>query len=348
MPRKNTLLRIAMASAAAVGLTACNPGPAPEPTADRGDLVAAALAEGEVTYYTTQLQPLNVAIKEGFEAAYPGITVNLVERFTPSALAQRIDADVRATGRIDADVLVAVSDQALVEYLAEVELTQPISAEEFGVGPEYQYGPNGVAYGSLLPIIGYNTEILEAAGADPIASWQDLLQPELRGLIQIADPGSSPTFGGFWSVMYNSEELGEDFIAAMGETEYQPVATSTVGTEQLIAGQAGVLIASVTSQLDPAKEAGHPIDYWFPESPTPIMQTYNMFPTGSANPNAGRLLLEWLWTEEGQLAGLGPGFASVLGDLPTMLPQPTQFQGPPPPFKVQQDQVTILQLLAWN
>ncbi|MFT4230243.1 MAG: extracellular solute-binding protein [Microbacterium sp.] len=342
------LLHAAAAAAALGMLVACSAGePTPEATSG-DDLVAAALAEGEVVVYSGQLDPTNEAIKAGFEAAYPGITVRMAERMSTAATAQRIDADVRTDGHIGADIIIAISDQALVTYLADEELTRPVSASEFGVDEQFQYGPNAVAQAVTAPVVGYNTEVLEAAGADPITSWDDLLQPELDGLIQIADPEGSATWAGTWSIIYNDTTLGEDFIAGLAATGYQPVASATVGTEQLVAKQAGVLLFTVPSQLQAAKDAGNPIEMWFPEDPAPATQNYNVLPSGSDHPNAGRLLMQWLYSTDGQSTNVLQGAVPVIPDVPGALPLPDDFQGPPAPYKVQQDLPVILQLLDWT
>jgi iron(III) transport system substrate-binding protein len=55
---------------------------------------------------------------------------------------------------------------------------------------------------------GYNTELLAAAGIEPPACWADLIKPEFRGEIQMANPNSSGT--AYTALATFVQMMGED------------------------------------------------------------------------------------------------------------------------------------------
>ncbi|MFT4230236.1 MAG: extracellular solute-binding protein [Microbacterium sp.] len=344
---RRTILLTAWAGAVVLALAGCQ-GSSGEVTATvSGDLVAAAMSEGEVVVYHGYLDAAAAAIKEGFEEAYPGITVTMEPRMSTSELAQRIDADVRSTGRIQADWATA-SDTALLDYLAEEGLSEPVSTTEFpGVDEAFQVGTNAVAISIGVHAIGYNTAVLDRVGADPIDSWDDLLQPELDGLVMIADPEGSAAWGNAWSEILRSD-LGEDFVSELGSAGFQPVASSLVGVEQLVAAQGAVLLFGVPVQFDDAAAEGAPIEFWFPEDPAPLHLTNAFLPSGAEHPNAAKLFLKWMLSPQGQeISNSAAGQAAVLPGIPNTYPQPAQLTRLPTPDELTQDVPAVKALLKW-
>lgn len=346
-------MRYKFATAAAVGvvvaaLVGCSSSSAEPPaTAVEGnDLVAAAQEEGVVTMYTGWQQPTIDAVQEAFKAEY-GITVEIGDRLSSAALAQRIDADVRSTGIVGADV-VLTTDQALASYLGDeghsVELD---SADYEGLDPDYVQD-FAVTCAVGPPVVAWNTEVM---GDDfEITEWDDLLDPAIGPQIMVSDPRGSAAWANTWSVIYNSDELGPDFIEQIGASGYQPVASSLVALEQLVAGQGGVQMFGPVSIFDTAIAQGQPIEYWMPEDPSPVYFNLCVQAAGTEHPNAGKLFLQWLMSVEGQnVFNTLEVNASPLGDAAdTGVPLPASIVSAPAPFKVQQDQPMILEGLGFN
>lgn len=343
------LLSLATAGVVALALAGCatgsDSGSDAEATGD-GDLVSLAQEEGQVVVYTGWRDESIAAVKEAFEAEY-GIEVIIDERFSSAALGQRIDADIRSSGQINAD-FVLTTDQALASYLYEEGLSKPVSADSFpGVTEDFVQGEASVGCAVGVPVVGYNKDVL---GADfEIDSWDDLLDPALNGQIMIADPRNSAAWGNTWSAIYNDPTLGEDFLADIAATGFQPVASSLVGTEQLIAGQGGVLMFGIPSLFEPAMEAGQSIDFWYPADPAPVFFNFCLLPENSENPNAGELFLQWIMSEEGQqVANEIERLASPLGEVPGLIPLPENFTEAPAPYKVQQDMPNMVEILGFS
>ncbi|MFT4230231.1 MAG: extracellular solute-binding protein [Microbacterium sp.] len=341
----------AIAGAFIVALAGCSSTPTPESTgastaASDEELVKLAQEEGQVVVYTGWRDDSIAAVKEAFQEKY-GIEVVIEERFSSADLAQRIDSDVRTDGRIDAD-WVLTTDQALATYLSEEGYTLPVSASDFpGLDEKFVDGEAAIECTVGVPVVGYNTDVL---GDDVVIdSWDDLLDPSLSGHIMIADPRNSAAWANTWSSMYNSSQLGEDFITTLGDQDYDPVASSLVGTEQLVAGQSGVLLFGIASLFEPAIEAGQPIKMWFPTDPSPVFFNFCMQTANSDHPNAGLLFFKWFMSEEGQNLVQGiERLASPLGDLPDTIPLPDDLTLAPEPTQVQDELPDILSLLGFS
>lgn len=353
MKHRRRLALTAVAGALAITLVSCAGGtlPAPEepggpgaPTTEE-ELIELAQQEGQVVVYTGWRDDSIAAVKEAFLEKY-GIEVVIEERFSSAALAQRIDADIRTDGRINADWILT-TDQALTTYLREEDLTLPVDVNDFpGLSANFVEGDIAIGCTVGVPVVGYNKDVL---GDMVIDSWDDLLDPALGDQLMIADPRGSAAWANSWSSIYNDPTLGPDFIEAMGELPYQPVASSLVGTEQLVAGQGGVLLFGIASLFEPAIEAGQAIEIWVPENPSPVFFNFCMQTAESDNPHAGLLFFKWFMSEEGQNLVQGiERLASPLGDLPDTFPLPADFTVAPPADQVAEELPEIIGLLGFN
>lgn len=343
------VLRLTALAAAVLTLSACagdgSPPPA-EPTEPAEDLIALAQEEGEVVWYTRSRPETVDAVQSAFADKY-GITVTSALS-SGTDLARQIETDVRDTGSIRADV-VATADLALASYLGEEELLAPLPAELLEDFPqEFMLDDTSAVYQISVAVIAYNSELL---GEFRPGSWHDLLDPRLRGELMVNDPRGSAAWGQLWSTILHDQDLGADYISSIADQEYQPTATSLVGTEQLVAGQGTALIAGLPILFTQLIEDGMPIEYFFPEDPSPVFFNVIGVSAESANPSAGRLFLTWLLGEEGQaLINSVDETASPLGDLNAegMIALPEGYTTAPPPEQVREDLPRILELLGMN
>lgn len=85
-----------------------------------------------------------------------------------------------------ADALVQADDEGLLEHYK--------SAEAANIPDKYK-DKNGAWTGIYVGYLGFasNKKLLEEKGVEAPTSWQDLLKPEFKGQVSIANPGSSGT-----------------------------------------------------------------------------------------------------------------------------------------------------------
>lgn len=349
--------KILPAVVAVTFLAACSGGspvsPEPTDTPDAGsaplidldELIAAAQGEGELLLYTPYFDTTIDALAEVFEEQY-GISITW-ERLSSGDMPQRIQADIRAIDRINADV-VTMSDHALAYYLRDEGLTKALTADMFPEYPEeFLVDDAAATVGIGLTLIGYNPEML---GDWSPSTWDDLLDPRLSsGNLMVVDPRSTAAWAQFWTTLLNDPSLGEDYVSGIAAQEYQPVATGLIGVEQLVAEQSAVLIASAPSLFDPRIEQGQPLAYFIPENPAPV--TYNVLTLteNADNPNAALLFAYWLLGAEGsQLLNSIEGSASPFSGLDGVRDLPMGYVPSPSSEAVDEALPEILDLLGFN
>src|SRR5690606_3791260 len=107
---------------------------------------------------------------------------------------------------------------------------------------------------------GYNTEIFAERGLTPPACWSDLLNPELAGEIQLADPNSSGT--AYTALATLVQIMGEDeafeYMRALHANISQYTKSGSAPVKAAARGEAGVGIVFMHDAVAQAEE-GFPI-----------------------------------------------------------------------------------------
>ena len=146
-----------------------------------------------------------------------------------------------------------------------------------------------------------NTEALEKAGAGKPTSWEDLLKPEYKELIQMPTPQSSGT--AYTVITTLVTVMGED-----GAYEYmkklnpniQTYTSSGTGPSKGVAvGQAAIGI-----QFTPAFfefiEQGYPLEVIFPSEGVGFEAPAVSIIKGAKNMESAKILVDWLVSKAGQ------------------------------------------------
>ncbi|ALJ18895.1 ABC transporter substrate-binding protein [Microbacterium sp. No. 7] len=338
----------ALAVAGALALAACSPGAgdAPDPAATGSetadDLVQAAQAEGSLTWYTGTTPTGAETVAQAFEEEY-GVRVDVV-RLTSNEIAQRFQAEAAAENT-QADVLLTVAETFFVD-MHEQGLTETLDPADFeGYPAEFALpGGAGLTTGVNLPVIVYNTDVL---GDVAPQTWEDLLAPELKGQIVIADPRGSNAWAQYWSVLLRDEGLGEPFLEAIADQDFLLTASTVPGTQLVGAGEGGLLIAGTPGSTQPSIDQGLPLAMVTPSEPTVTGRNWVALVADAPHPNAGRLFVQWLVGEEGsRIYNSAEVSASPLGDLGGgVLSLPADAVAPPSAQQVEEDLPRVVELL---
>src|ERR1700756_3609696 len=179
---------------AALGLTAISPcvkAAAPEPTAITPALVEAAKKEGKVVFYSSMDLPVGEKLGKAFEAAYPGITMQ-IERSGSERLFQRIDQEFASNIRA-ADVINTSDASHTIPWKKNGWLAAFVPEDVAKYFPEQYRDPDGMfALTRIwLSSIAYNTKSVKSADA-PL-SYADLLGAKWTGKMVKAHPAYSGT-----------------------------------------------------------------------------------------------------------------------------------------------------------
>jgi iron(III) transport system substrate-binding protein len=287
---------IAARAVAAALLTAGLVAGTPARAADAA-LIAAARQEGSVTWYTTQtINQLVRPLAEAFEKAY-GIKLNYI-RANSTEVAMRVQNEASA-GRLQADVVDGTSTAPLLKRQSLVAKYIPTLADGF---PREVRDADGfwVATNYFVITPGANTDLVPA-GQEPM-NWEDLLAPKWKG--RIAWSGNNSTSAGPGFVGLVSKEWGEtralDYLRRLSG---QQIAASRVAArqilDQVIAGEYAIGLQTFNHHAVISAAKGAPVR-WLPISPVMVNLSTASVLAEAPHPNAGRLFLEFLISEEGQ------------------------------------------------
>jgi iron(III) transport system substrate-binding protein len=259
------------------------------------ELYAAAQREGQITWYTGQLQAEpSEALGRAFTERYPGVHVNVV-RSTSQVAFQRLSQDIRARAH-QCDVLSSTVYSHLT-YLKREDLLLDYRPRNLEVMlPEVRErsdrdGRFVVTYVGISLIGRRNDRVTEA---EEPKSWKDILDPRWKDQTSIGHPGFSGVIG-TWAVAMR-KLYGVDFFRALernkpqiGRSAGDPVAVLNTG-ERII----GLVISTATAGLSISR--GNPITFIYPTDGTLLVPGPSGPLKTAPHPNAAKLFMEYFGT----------------------------------------------------
>ena len=261
--------------------------------------VAATAASGAAAQELNLICSADVVICERLVEEFEGshdIDVNMVRLSSGEAYAK-----IRAEGRNpQTDLwwggtgdphLQAAADGLTAEYqspmLEELQPWAVSQAETSG------YRTVGVYSGALG--WGYNTEIFEEKGLTPPQCWADLLNPELAGEIQIADPNSSGT--AYTTLATLVQLMGEDeafdYLRQLDANVSQYTKSGSAPVKAAARGETGLGIVFMHDAVAQAEE-GFPIAVVAPCEGTGYEIGSMSMIEGAQNPDEAQVFYDWV------------------------------------------------------
>src|SRR5437660_10522111 len=148
--------------------------------------VDAARKEGKVVWYTSLALSSSEKVAKLFEAAYPGISVE-VHRTGSQRILQRVMQELQANLKL-VDVI-HTSDAGHFVLLKEKKLLMKYTPPGVDAFPPGFKDKDGYYFTlrATVNVIAYNTKLVPAAEAPK--GWKDLLDPKWRGKMVEAQPG---------------------------------------------------------------------------------------------------------------------------------------------------------------
>jgi ABC-type Fe3+ transport system substrate-binding protein len=269
---------------------------APAHAADQA-MIDAAKKEGQVVWYTTQIidqfaRPAAAA----FEKKY-GIKVAYV-RANSNEVALRVMNEAKA-GRMQADVFDGTGATASLKKEGIVAKFIPENAKRF---PKEYIDAEGYWVATNLYVLtpGYNTELIKK-GTEP-KTFQDLLDPKYKGKIAWNSTSSSSAGPGFVGIVLDTmgEEKGKAYLRELAKQQPAGLAVAARQVlDQVIAGEYAIALNIFNNHAVISAAKGAPVD-WIPMDPALGVLSVISVTKDAPHPNAGRLFLEFLMSEEGQ------------------------------------------------
>ena len=273
-------------------------------------VIAAAKAEGSLTFYSAQAQDLAERTASAFEEAFPGVEVNII-RAASGTLANRFSTEYEA-GVFEADAI-DISNLELFE--SHPDWFVPVNAElipGLAKWPAQELGPNYFNATQGPQLIAYNPNLIPADV--PLKTWEDILRPEFKGKGMLVDPRASNTYLNWVSLMYDT--YGEDFVTKLRDQNFTLVEGGSQGAQQVVAGAYWFVVPPSYAHAQPLVDAGAPLAVTYPSENSDITALGPMHSWGlmakAPHPNLARVFLAWVTTEDGEKVVCGGNSASVI------------------------------------
>jgi len=308
-------------------------------------LYEAAKKEGQITWYTTLIVKQAVRpIVAAFEKKYPGIKIRY-SRANSSATAIKILSEGKA-GRITGDVFDGTSN---AEPLKDAGLVEKWTPEGISAYPVEYRDPEG--YWSVTHLYfltpGINTSLVSKKDAPK--TFEDLLNPKWRGKMAWSPSSTTSGAAGFiGNVLYAmGEEKGMAYLRKLAKQNIIPVnASARKVLDQAIAGEYPIALQIFNHHTVISAKKGAPVT-WIPMEPvTNVLSTVGLI-KGAPHPNAGKLLIEFLLSVEGQKvlqkANYLPAMPSVPAKVPSLKPKEGGFK-----VDVMSQKMVHLNLKKWK
>ena len=271
------------------------------------DTLAAANKEGELLLYSTRADSDNAMLIEAFRTKYPAIKARAI-RLVSGGLITKIDLELQANA-LAGDVLVHSEHQWSIPKAREGRFIVPEGpSRSLWKGAEKYYADGRIQVAGEPWVIGYNTNFVKSAPVD----WDSLLDNEqFRGRVGLNEV-SGLTVAAWYDFVEKKKPGYFERLAKLKPQVYQNSSPLTAG---LSSGEIAWAPFSLASSIEPLKAKGAPVAYTVASSGTYALQRSAMALKEAPHPNAARVLLDFLMSQDGQqiLNGRKAGFSVAPG-----------------------------------
>src|SRR5437762_8203115 len=266
------------------------------------DLLAAAKKEGKIVLYTANFLDTEQAVVKRFSQRCPGIQIEIVRAPTGS-LVTRIKTEA-AANRMIADV---IDISARVQARTMNDLFAPYAPPNAAGFPavartgDRLWPRSGNAW-----TIAYNSELVK----DPPTSWADLIKPEF-GKQHLGQTVVAAGGGPFNRAMFERKMFGEDYWTKQAALKPSLFPSQAPMVDAMIRGEIAIA-PLVTNLAIPLAAQGAPIKWFFAPEGVPVTVFCAGIAMVTGHPSAGKLILGWALSREGQALMVELGsFASM-------------------------------------
>ena len=306
------LLGLLFLSGAAQGLGGATHAQAADP-----QTIAEAKKEGRVVWYTTLIANQVVEpLKAAFEKKYPGVTLDY-SRGDEQPNAVKLLNEGRS-GHVQADVYDGLT---IMEGLERAGLVSPFTIPNESEYPPETRAKDSTWHALLLFVfaMGYNGNLV--SDADAPKTYQDLLDPKWKGKMAWNANSIAGAYGFVGNVLLSmGEQRGMEYLRALSKQNVIGVGASARAIlDQVIAGEYPIELMMFDNHAVISAKAGAPSRYR-PLQPAPVSFDSVGLLKGAPHPAAGKLLLEFLLSDEGQRVIAKANYLPALPNVPAVAP----------------------------
>lgn len=255
----------------------------------------AAKKEGKVVWYTSLALPSAEKVAKLFEAAHPGVKVE-VHRTGSERILSRVMQELQANIK-NADV-VHTSDAGHFVLLKNKNLLMkytPAGVDGFPAGFKDK---DGFYYGlrATVSVIAYNTKALSAAEAPK--GWKDLLDPRWKGKMVTAHPGYSGIIATHVLALVN--QYGWDYFKQLATNRLMLVQSAVDPAGVVASGERVVAVDGGEYTFYQTRKKGNPLEIVYPKEGVPLIVSPAAITSFAPHPHAARLFTDFTFSREVQ------------------------------------------------
>jgi iron(III) transport system substrate-binding protein len=255
--------------------------------------VEAAKKEGKVVWYTSLALPTAEKVGKLFEAAYPGIKVE-VQRTGSQRILQRVMQEMQANLKL-VDVI-HTSDAGHFVLLKEKKLLMKYTPPGVDAFPAGFKDKDGYYFTlrATVNVIAYNTKLVPAAEAPK--TWKDLLDPKWRGKMVTAHPGYSGVIS--THVLALVQLYGWDYFKQLAQNKLMLVQSAVDPAGVVASGERQVAVDGGDYYYYQMKKKGNPIEVVYPKEGVPLVVSPTAIASFAPHPNAAKLFTDFTFSRE--------------------------------------------------
>ena len=255
----------------------------------------AAKKEGKVVWYTSLALSSSEKVAKLFEAAYPGIKVE-VHRTGSERILQRVMQELQANIKI-ADV-VHTSDAGHYVLLKDKKLLTKYAPAGVDRFPAAFKDKDGYHYGlrATVNVIAYNSKIVPAAEAP--RTWKDLLDPKWKGKLVTAHPGYSGVIATHVLALVHLH--GWDYFKQLAQNKPMLVQSAVDPSGVVASGERPIAANGGDYTFYQVKKKGNPVEIVFPKEGVPLVVSPSAITSFAPHPNAAKLFTDFTFSREVQ------------------------------------------------
>ena len=255
--------------------------------------VEAAKKEGKVVWYTSLALPSAEKVAKLFEAAYPGIKVE-VQRTGSQRILQRVMQELQANIK-NADVI-HTSDAGHFVLLKEKKLLMKYTPAGVDGFPSGFKDKDGYYYGlrATVNVIAYNSKIIPANEAP--RTWKDLLDPKWKGKMVTAHPGYSGVIATHVLALVHLH--GWDYWKQLAQNKLMLVQSAVDPSGVVASGERPIAVDGGHYTFYQTRKKGNPVEIVFPREGVPLVVSPSAIASFAPHPNAARLFTDFIFSRE--------------------------------------------------
>jgi len=256
-------------------------------------LYQAARREGELTWYTGQMQAEpSEAIGRAFTERFPGVKCNVV-RSTSQVAFQRLSQDARArVAQCDVFSSTDHSHLALLKREGRLLAYRPENAAGMVKAARDAADPDGHFQVTYLALYLNARRTDRVSEAEQPTTWRALTDPRWKDKLAVGHPGFSGAIGN-WAILMR-KAYGDSFFRELernkpliGRSSADPITALNAG-ERLV----GVCVGSASAIL--SRSRGNPLGLIYPTDGTLMVPSPSGAIANAPRPNAAKLFMEFV------------------------------------------------------